>query len=318
LAPVVENNNHDLWYHNAFILMREGSGTLYFLYMEEAVINERERQAALKLTRDRVPIQEWWCKDNALLTFAFNASSATVPEGERFIVRAVEDAQKLVSDPVLKKQAEILIHEELAHAAMHDAYNRYLDSQGLPASKHVAETKVLLLFFERIFTLKMRLVTCTIIEHFTAIFSKQVIEVGVLEGEDTDERMDRIWSWHCIEEMEHRSTAMDLYRALGGGYFLRVSIGAFVSLLFLSTHIPCLIDFLVKKKLLWKWSMWQTGLPYLLGKKGVYYLVVKYWLLYFKPGFHPIQIPIENRFNKQLHHYHIEDELVGYFNVPAN
>ncbi|HEX2792370.1 MAG TPA: metal-dependent hydrolase [Candidatus Paceibacterota bacterium] len=285
--------------------------------MEEPIINEREREAAEKLVRDGVPIREWWFKDNALLTFAFNTSSATVPEGERFIVRAVEEARERVSDPALKEQAAILIHEETAHALMHDAYNRYLDAQGFPATKHVKETEVLLRFFERIFTLKMRLVTCMIIEHFTATYSKQVIDIGVLEGEDTDERMDRVWSWHCIEEMEHRSTAIDLYRAQGGGYVMRVLIGAFVSVAFLIAHTRCIIDFLAAKRLLFSWRVWRNGMPYLLGKRGVYYLVLKYWLFYFKPGFHPTQIPIEDRFNKQLHHYHIESELVGYFDVPA-
>ena len=47
--------------------------------------------------------------------------------------------------------------------------------------------------------------------------------------------------------------------------------------------------------------------------RGVYALVLKYWFSYFRPGFHPTDIPIENRLKKQLHHYHIEDELVGYF-----
>ncbi|KND47176.1 MAG: FF domain protein [Parcubacteria bacterium C7867-004] len=285
--------------------------------MEEPVINEREREVALELTAHKISIREWWFKDNALLTFAFNTSSATVPEGERFIVRAVEEAKGLVSDPVLREQADILVHEELAHAKMHDAYNRYLDAQGFPATKHVQETAVLLTFFERIFTLRMRLVTCMIIEHFTATYSKQVLDIGVLEGEDTDERMDRVWSWHCIEEVEHRSTAVDLYRAIGGGYFLRVLIGAFVSLAFLIAHARCLIDFLRAKNLLFTWHVWSNGVRYLIGKRGVYYLVLKYWLFYFKPGFHPNQIPIENRFNKQLHHYHIEDELVGYFDVPV-
>lgn len=281
--------------------------------MGEPVINEREKENATLLTKRNTPIREWWFKDNALLTFAFNATSATVPEGERFIVRATNDVLKLIADEHLKKQGETLIHEETAHARMHDAYNRYLDSQGFPATKHVKETEALLKFFERIFTLKMRLITCTIIEHFTATYSKQVLDIGILEGEDVDERMDRVWSWHCIEEMEHRSTAIDLYRKIGGGYPLRVTVGAFVSILFAITHTRCIIDFLSAKKLLWKTNAWRKGLPYLFGKKGVYYLVFKYWLSYFRPGFHPTQIPILNRYNKQLHHYHIEDELVGYF-----
>lgn len=281
--------------------------------MDEPVINERERKHAAELTKAHAPIREWWFKDNALLSFSLNANSATVPNGERFIVRAVQDAMKLVTDPVLLKQSETLIHEETAHARMHDAYNRYLDSQGFPATEHSEKVKRLLNFFERFFTLKMRLVTCTIIEHFTATYSKQVLDVGILEGEDTDERMDIVWSWHCLEEMEHRSTAIDLYRAVGGGYFLRIFVGAFVSIAFLIADIQCLLYFLGVKKLLWNGRVWSKGIPYLLGKKGVYYLVFKYWLLYFLPGFHPKQIPILNRYNKQLHHYHIEDELVGYF-----
>lgn len=283
--------------------------------MDEPVINEREQRNAAELKERGVPIREWWFKDNALLTFAFNTSSATVPYGERFIVRAAADACKIIEDEQLKKEADILMHEETAHARMHDAYNRYLDSIGLPATKHSEETKKLLDFFEKRFTLKMRLVTCTIIEHFTGTYSKQVLDIGVLEGEDTDERMDRVWSWHCIEELEHRSTAMDLYRKVGGGYFLRIAVGAFVSIAFAIAHTRCLIDFLSAKKLLWNLHVWRKGAPYLLGKKGVYYLVLKYWLLYFMPGFHPTQIPIENRFNKQLHHYHIEEELVGYFSA---
>lgn len=285
--------------------------------MTEAVINEREGEHARALTKNKEPIREWWSKDNALLTFAFNSSSATVPEGERFIVRAVAEARECVHDTRLIEQAKTLEHEELAHARMHDAYNRYLDAQGFPATKHVEETKRLLLFFEKIYTLKMRLVVCTIIEHFTATYSKQVLEIGVLEGEDTDERMDRVWSWHCIEEIEHRSTAIDLYRALGGGYFTRVSIGAWVSIAFLIAHVRCIVDFLIAKKLLFNGRVWSRGIKYLVGQRGIYKLVLKYWLSYFKLGFHPTDIPIENKFRTQLHHYHIEEELVGYFDVPV-
>lgn len=281
--------------------------------MDEPVINEREGKHARLLTKAGVPIREWWFRDNAFVTFAFNATSAAVPEGERFIVRAVEEAARLISDPRLKKEAETLVHEERAHARMHDAYNAYLESIGLPALKHRNETMKLLLFFEKRMNLKMRLVTCTIIEHFTAMYSKQILDRGILEGEEVDERMDRIWSWHCIEEMEHRSTAIDLYRALGGGYWMRFFIGAFVSTAFAITHLRCFFDFLAAKKLLFAVDAWMKGIGHLIGPKGVYALVLRYWLSYFKPGFHPRDIPIENRFNKQLHHYHIEDELVGYF-----
>lgn len=281
--------------------------------MDESVINEREQEHARELTEKKEPIREWWYRDSALVSFLFNTSSATVPEGERFIVRAAEDAKKMVLDQVLIAHADTLIHEETAHARMHDAYNRYLDSQGFFATKKSADMKALLTFFEKRFSLHERLVTCTIIEHFTVLFSKQILDQGILEGEDVDERMDRVWSWHCIEEMEHRSTAMDLYRAMDGKYFTRLYIGIFVSVMFAFVHTQNLIGFLRAKKLLWKAETWKHTWKYIFGTKGIYRLIVIHWLQYFVPGYHPNQIPILNRYNKQLHHYHIEDELVGYF-----
>lgn len=281
--------------------------------MNEAVINERERLHAAELVDAKVPIPEWWFRKSALLSFLFNASSATVPEGERFIVRAVDEARAHIEEPELLKAAETLMHEELAHARMHDAYNRYLEELGFPAHTYNAETERLLLFFEKIFSLKGRLATCAMIEHFTAIFSKQVLDTGILEGEEVDERMDRVWSWHCLEELEHRSTAIDMYRRMGGGYGTRVGVALITSFFFALSHTRCLLAFLREKKLLWKWHTWSVGWPYIFGKRGVYRLFLTHWILYFKPGFHPRQVPIENRLQKQLHHYHIEEELVNYF-----
>jgi predicted metal-dependent hydrolase len=281
--------------------------------MIEPIINERERVRADVLQRAGAPIPEWWFKDNALLSFQFNSTSTTVPEGERFIVRAAQDAQQYIQDPVLQERSRTLVHEETAHARMHDAYNRYLTTQGFPSQKYDDENKRLSVFFEHWFSLKTRLAICAMIEHFTAIFSKQVLEICILEGEDVDERMDRIWSWHALEELDHRSTIFDIYLDMKGGYLRRVSAAMFASFLFAFVHTKCLLAFLNAKGLLWKWHVWRSGWPYLFGRRGVYRIFLTHWVLYFKPGFHPYSIPIENRLQKQLHHYHIEDELVGYF-----
>jgi predicted metal-dependent hydrolase len=285
--------------------------------MIEPVINERERKHAALLAREGVPISEWWFRKSALLTFLFNASSATVPDGERFIVHAVRDALIFTADKELIHRAHTLIHEETAHARMHDAYNRYLAEIGLPSGKYNDETRNLLVFFDKHLSVQSRLAVCAMIEHFTALFSKQILDTGILEGEDVDERMDRVWSWHCLEELEHRSTAIDLYRAIGGGYFRRLWWAGYTSVLFALIHTRCMLGFLAAKKVLWKIETWKNGIPYVFGRRGVYRLFLTKWILFFLPGFHPTDIHIENRFGKQLHHYHIEEELVGYFAPPA-
>lgn len=281
--------------------------------MEEAVINERERLHAAALAAAKAPIPEWWYRQNALLSFLFNASSTTVPDGERFIVHAVGDALEFVADPELRTRAQTLMHEETAHARMHDAYNRYLASIGLPSLKYNRETKALLMFFDRRLSVVSRLAVCAMIEHFTALFSKQILDTGILEGEDVDERMDRVWSWHCLEEVEHRSTAIDMYRKIGGGYLRRIWWAGFTSILFAIVHTRCLLAFLRAKRVLWRWKTWREGLPYVFGRRGVYRLFLTEWIRFFLPGFHPDHIAIENRFKKQLHHYHIEEEVVEYF-----
>jgi predicted metal-dependent hydrolase len=41
-----------------------------------------------------------------------------------------------------------------------------------------------------------------------------------LDGAEPD--MHTLWSWHAAEETEHKSVAIDVYRAAGGGNLRRV------------------------------------------------------------------------------------------------
>jgi hypothetical protein len=55
----------------------------------------------------------------------------------------------------------------------------------------------------------------------------------------------------------------------------------------------------------------------LFGKKGVYRHLLIDWLRLFWPTFRPTDIPISNRLQKQLRHYHVESELISYFKDAA-
>ena len=43
-----------------------------------------------------------------------------------------------------------------------------------------------------------------------------------LEG--AEPRLQTLWLWHAAEESEHRSTAFDLYQALGGNHAWRIRL----------------------------------------------------------------------------------------------
>ncbi|HEV3245148.1 MAG TPA: metal-dependent hydrolase [Candidatus Paceibacterota bacterium] len=281
----------------------------------EPVVNERERRHAQELMARHVPIPNVWYKRNIFFTLFMNAGSVGIPDAERFVVSAVEAFAESGDYPTLRELIIHIIVEEKAHARVHDAYNEYLRSTGLSFDRYIRQSTRFLDFVSRRFSIKSRLAFACTIEHFTATGARQILDYAIFEGEDVDERMDRVWTWHALEELDHRSTVFDLYLAAGGGYFRRVSVAFFATAVFIYFQHPCFLSFLRQRGVLWNGRVWRNGLPYLFGKKGVYRRMFFDWLKLFRPGFHPTDIPIRNVLQKQLHHYHMEDELIKYFQI---
>ncbi len=281
--------------------------------MEEPVVNERERRHAQELKKKDIPIEPRWFKHDSFATLFFNASSVSIPEAERFLVITVREALPHIQSVSLREKIQTIIHEETAHSRVHDAYNMYLGAHGFPVKKYEEEFITWSIFLQTRFSLMTRLAICATIEHFTACVSRQILDTGILEGEDVDERMDRVWTWHALEELDHRSTVFDVYVAMGGTWRQRVWSAFIGSILFMYIHNRCLLAFLRRKKLLRRWRTWRLGLPFLFGKRGVYRHFIPDWFKFFRVRFHPNSIPIRNVLKKQLRHYHIESELISYF-----
>jgi predicted metal-dependent hydrolase len=281
--------------------------------MDEPVMNEREQRHALELEKEGVPIRQWWYRDNILFTLFVNASSIGIPDAERLVVSTVRELTANDRFPELAQKITDIIHEEEAHARVHDAYNEYLKSTGLRFEKYQRRGRNLNAFIERNFSLKTRLAICSTIEHFTASMAKQVLDNGLFEGVDVDERMDRVWTWHSLEELHHRSTVFELYVAAGGGFFRRAYAALLATAFFIYMQHACFLSLMRQRGVLFNARVWWKGMPYLFGKRGVYRHLFLDWLRLFWPTFKPEDIPISNVLQKQLHHYHIESELADYF-----
>ena len=286
--------------------------------MDELVVNEREWHHAQELRGEGVPIRQWWFKDNILFTLFINAASVGIPDAERFVVSTVQEITSRTDFPGLEKEVQTIVHEEVAHARVHDAYNEYLKTTGLVFDKYIERGRSINRFLDRNFSLKTRLAICSTIEHFTASMAKQVLDTAIMEGVDVDERMDRVWTWHALEELHHRSTVFELYVAADGGFFRRAWAALLATALFIYMQHACCFSFLRQKGVLFNWRVWYKGFPFLFGKKGVYRHLFLDWLRLFWPWFHPEDIPIRNILQRQLHHYHIESELAEYFRVKPS
>jgi predicted metal-dependent hydrolase len=98
-----------------------------------------------------------------------------------------------------------------------------------------------------------------------------------------------MWQWHAAEEAEHRCTAFDVYKALGGNEKWRIRIFHYVTLTFLTDVMLQTIDNLWRDGSLFKLSTWKSGYQLLLSKDGLLRGNLGHWKAYKKADFHPAQ-----------------------------
>lgn len=276
------------------------------------VLSRKEEQAVGGLVQQNSKIKKFWFHDNVFKSSFFDAGSALVSDAERFVVDTVKLARPHLKDNELKSRADCLMHEETMHSEVHDAYNEMLRNEGYKFEAVLNFEKWLMGLFQKHCSLRTRLAMCVCIEHFTATMAKQLLERDVFYDK-IDVRMKKVWVWHALEELDHRSTAFDVYTALGGGYVRRSALMLFMTVLHLSLHGAALIAFLAQNGALFRRKTFAEGFAFTLGKEGLHRNVIGHWFTFFKFRFHPGHIPIEDRFNNRVHHYHIADELMSYF-----
>lgn len=233
------------------------------------------------------PILRHWCNEDPFRSAFFNALSMSFPVGEQFFIDSVRGGLKLLPIEVQEKYAKEVrgfIGQEATHRRLHALYNKHLDNLGL-VNKWELRLKERQKQLQDVHIRHWLAITAAN-EHFTAIIAGWLLRNPEILGQQ-DERLATLWLWHSAEESEHRSTAYDLYRALGGNdewrlrWFRRVTLGFIVDVLrqtFLNLH---------KDKTLWRWSTVSSSVSFLFGRKGVARQIFVPWKEYLRADFHP-------------------------------
>jgi uncharacterized protein len=125
-------------------------------------------------------------------------------------------------------------------------------------------------------------------EHFTAILANWLLHNADVLGTQ-DARMKTLWLWHSSEESEHKATAFDVYRALGGNYEWRTIWFRRVTSIFLGDVLRQTVSNLRRDGSLWKWSTWRSAANHLFGRRGLVRQTWRPWREYLRPDFHPSQ-----------------------------
>lgn len=237
------------------------------------------------------PFDRRWCGGDAFRTALFNALSMSFPVGEQIFIDSVKKG--LAALPPERREAmaaevQGFIGQEATHRRIHERFNEQLAAQGLV--NH---------WERRILARRRRLLDpvaeprawagiTAATEHWTAIFAQHLLaHPWLLQG--AEPRLAALWQWHSAEELEHRSTAFDLYRALDGNEVWRKRLFRIVSFNFVVDAARQTISNLWHDSALFRPSTWASAWRTLMGRDGLVRRGFGPWRAYLRADFHPLQ-----------------------------
>ena len=148
--------------------------------------------------------------------------SAVFPDGEDFFVRSVRHYRDDVTDPDLKRQVSGFIGQEAMHGREHRVFNDRLAALGYPVKRIERFTKWGLGLRTKYAPAKANLAATAALEHFTATLAELVLTDDETRNMFGDNAVRDLFTWHALEESEHKAVAFDVYKAVGGSERLRV------------------------------------------------------------------------------------------------
>jgi predicted metal-dependent hydrolase len=235
------------------------------------------------------PIARHWCGNDAFRSALFNALSMSFPVGEQFFIDSVRNGLKALpadKQEAFKTEVQGFVGQEATHRRLHSLFNGHLEKLGLVNewAPRAEERMKMLHGIDPRHALALTAAN----EHFTAIMADWMLNNPDMLASD-DARLTTLWLWHSAEESEHKSTAFDLYQALGGNHEWRVTWFRRITKVFLFDTLRQTVRNLKADGTLWKLGTWTSAASYLFGKRGLIRQTYKPWREYLREDFHPSQ-----------------------------
>jgi predicted metal-dependent hydrolase len=233
------------------------------------------------------PWPRHWAGD-AFRSAWFNALSFSFPAGEQLFIDAVKMGLDRLDDAGRNQFADEVqgfIGQEATHRRIHQRFNAQLEAQGYVnhwegrirhrmASQLVGQDP------------RAWLGVTAATEHFTALFAEWLLTQPAVLA-DAEPRLRDLWLWHASEESEHRSTAFDLYRALGGNEVWRRRLYLTISLHFFSDLARQTLHNLWHDGHWWRPATWAGAWRLTFGRHGLVRHAWRPWRRYLAADFHP-------------------------------
>lgn len=240
----------------------------------------------------QTPLPRHWNGGDAFRTALFNALSMSFPAGEQFFIDSVKRGLSHLQGPARERfenEARGFIGQEATHRRIHQLFNAHLLQQGLinhwEPRIHRRRQRL-----ERMAGHEPRawLAVTAATEHLTALLSDYLLNhPEALEG--AEPRLRDLWLWHASEESEHRCTAFDLYRALGGNEKWRLRLYRLASWHFATDVARQTLHNLWRDGCWKRGSTWSSAWRILFGPRGLVRTQWRGWRRYTDADFHPAE-----------------------------
>jgi predicted metal-dependent hydrolase len=227
-----------------------------------------------------------WFGGDAYCTHLLNAFSLMFPPGERYFMEAVRAVRDQVHTPALREQVRGFLGQEALHGREHRAFNRWLSTQGVHAEgiERSIWDEITRRRADRD-QLDDLAVTCAL-EHFTALMAEMWLHEPELRAQ-VPEPLRKLWTWHALEELDHKAVAFDVYQEVGGDHarrtrwMRRITIAFVLSVSFL--HVELMrADHAFADPLALARSWWKFW-----GPRGYFSKLLPHYLHYYQRDFHP-------------------------------
>ncbi|MDB5453354.1 MAG: metal-dependent hydrolase [Caulobacteraceae bacterium] len=252
----------------------------------DLTISPRDRDFGRRASAGR-----WWVNGDPVATAIMNALSATFPEGEKFFIESVVKFKDHIAEP-LKTQVKAFVRQEAMHTREHIAFNEAVVQGGYDI-KGIEERALARLAVARSRHPVAQLAVTAAMEHFTAILAHDILtNPARLAGADPETA--KLWKWHSIEEIEHKSVAYDVFLNVTKGlsgfkrWSIRTRIMALTTYNFVRNMTGHVADLLRQDGLEPK-AHRGRALKILFGKGGMLRGRLGAYFSYYLPGFHPWQ-----------------------------
>lgn len=174
-------------------------------------------------------VQAHWNKSKPEWSQMVNACSLLMPYLEPFLIESIRMSLPHLPSDALKDEAQKYIGQEANHFRQHRRYNDLLLQQGyqaLQAYESLLERDYAAL---RKKSLRYRLGYAAGFETMALAIGHMLVKHREYFFKDADPAVSSLVLWHFVEELEHKTSAYNVYQAIYGkglrGYFYRIYSG---------------------------------------------------------------------------------------------